>query len=235
MKILALDASSVSCSACVADNEKIISSSYLRNGLTHSCTLLPSVEKVLDDAGLSVKELDRVCVTVGPGSFTGIKIAAATVKGLCFTDNITAVAISTLEALAYNAQVSDGVVCPVMDARRGMLYNALFRFDGGKMTRLCEDRQVSADELCEQIRDLDATVVGDGTAIFTEKCANVSVRVKTSDERHTYIQAESLVAAYLEGCGKETSAENLAPSYLRPSQAERERVERLANEKGENK
>ena len=98
MKILAIDASSVSCAACVADNDVIISSSYMRNGLTHSATLLPSVEKVLADAKCTMKDIGRVCVTVGPGSFTGVKIAAATAKGLCFADNITAVAVSTLSA-----------------------------------------------------------------------------------------------------------------------------------------
>ena len=230
MNILAFDASSVSCSVCVSANGITVAESYMRSGLTHSATLLPSVEGVLKKAGLAMPDIDEVCLTVGPGSFTGVKIGVATAKGLCFAGNIPVVGVSTMEALAYNAEVNDGLVCPVLDARRNMFYNALFLFRNGGMTRLCPDRQVSFDDLVSEIKDRPVTVIGDGAALFAGKCAENGVTVNVPDEKRVYIQAESIVRAVSAGCGTKTTPDALVPLYLRPSQAERERAERLKKE-----
>ena len=115
MNTLCIDTSSVTCACAVFKDGKMVADILLNNGLNHSKTLLPSIKKVLEESGISAKEIENIPVTVGPGSFTGVKIAAATVKGLAFERNIPCTAVSTLEALAYNRQ-SDGLVCAVMDA-----------------------------------------------------------------------------------------------------------------------
>jgi len=159
MILLAFDASTLACSACVMQDGKILSSRYRNTGLTHSQTLLPLIDGVLCDAGISVDEVDRIAVTVGPGSFTGIKIAVATAKGLAHKNKTPCVPVSSLQALAEGIGF-EGTVCAVEDARRNMLYNANFR----KGIRQCEDRQISVADLLDEVEG-PLLFCGDGAQI----------------------------------------------------------------------
>lgn len=224
MTILAFDASTLACSACVLKDGKVLSSRYLNTGLTHSQTLLPMIEAVLQDAHLTVDSIDRIGVTVGPGSFTGVKIAVATAKGLAHKNNTPIGAISSLEALAWGLRY-DGIVCAVEDARRSMLYNA--NFDHG--VRICEDRQISIEDLLNET-DKPLLLCGDGAKLVEETAKKSGKDVQLSTADRMFIRAE-IVAQMVEILPEEAfvSPAKLTPSYLRLPQAERERNERENN------
>ena len=238
MKILALDAAGVTCSASVCVDGKTVASMFIANGLTHSVNLLPSVQNVLSLAGLGVSDLDTIACTVGPGSFTGVKIAVSTVKGLAYAQSIPCFAVSSLEALAFNFTAYNGIICPVLDARRNMLYNALFKVENGVVTRLCEDRQIAADELARSLDELarslegqDPIICGDGTQVFMAAAEKLGLNAVAAPDKDRFIRAESVALAAINGHGTACDAMTLASVYLRPPQAERERLER---EKSEN-
>lgn len=221
MTVLAFDASTLACSACVMRDGKIISSRYLNTGLTHSQTLLPIIEGVLQDAKITVDDLDRIGVAVGPGSFTGIKIAVATAKGLAHKNKTPCATISSLEALACNIPFS-GTVCAVEDARRNMLYNANFK-DG---KRLCEDRQISIEDLLSENKS-PLLLCGDGAELVLKQALERGIDAKLAAADRRFIRAESV--AYLTELLAEdqlVTPKELQPKYLRLPQAERERNEK---------
>lgn len=225
MTTLCIDTSSITCACSVIKNGEVLADILINNGLNHSQTLLPSVKKVLEDSGITMADIDNISVTVGPGSFTGVKISAATVKGLAFERNIPCTAVSTLEALAYNKE-SDGLVCAVMDARRGMLYNAVFRMENGKAVRLTEDRQISCEELLDEINGKEIFITGDGTELFKKFCDERNFKTEAAEGDFRFVRGIDIYKA-AENCGfRETSHEKLVPEYLRLPQAERERLEK---------
>ncbi len=221
MIVLALDASTLACSACVTENGEILASRYQNTGLTHSQTLLPMVEGVLSDAGLTVDKVDRIGVTVGPGSFTGVKIAVATAKGLAHKNKTPIAPISSLLALGYGISF-EGTVCAVEDARRSMLYNANFK----NGHRLCEDRQISIADLLEEAKE-PLYFCGDGAKLAEKAAKERGIRSSMAPPERAFIRAET-VAQIAEEMSEEelVSPQLLEPSYLRLPQAERERNER---------
>lgn len=230
--ILAIDSSTLTCCAGVIKDGKVFSSVFSNNGLTHSRTLLPSAERVLRDAQISVNDIDAVAVTVGPGSFTGVKIGVSTAKGIAFTKNLPCFSVSSTAALACGA-TSGGIICPVSDARRGMLYNALFSSDKGIFSRLCPDRQITAEALADELEKINDNILiaGDGAEILANECEKKGISFSFAPQNAAFIHAEGIFEALKNGLYEEKTAENLAAVYLRPPQAERERLERLEAEK----
>ena len=236
MKILSLDTSAKTATvALVSDGELIAEYSILTT--THSTTLLPMIESIFKLAGIEAKDVDLYAVSVGPGSFTGIRIGVSTVKGLAFAHNTPCVGVSALHGMAENFGGLDGIVAPVIDARRDMVYTALFRSNGdGNVERLTEDLQISIDELCELLREYKDTRVyftGDAYTKMTERFSeqkDVATPVK--------LRAQAAYGVALAGLKAWNSTEDksaftaaaLMPVYLRKSQAEREREERIAAE-----
>lgn len=218
MLLLSIDSSAVTASAALTDGDKVIKSELINKGLTHSETLLPLIKEVMGET--KYKELDAIAITAGPGSFTGVRIGVATVKGLAFANNIPCIGVSTLEAIAYNfTNEKNAIVCAVMDARRMQFYNAIFKIEDGKVIRLCEDRAIAIEELKEELKNYDKVILaGDGSELCYN---NINLEnVLLSDEEHRYQN----------GVGVSKSAQNkkaidsamLMPVYLRLSQAERE-------------
>ena len=164
MKILALDSTAVTAAVALCDGKKLVASYTLNNMNTHSETLLPMVESVLKLSGWTTGDIELFACSEGPGSFTGVRIGAATIKGLAFAKNVPCIGVSTLEALAYNLKFCGGIVCPLMNARRGQVYNALF--EGGE--RLCEDRAISAEELAKSLENETKNIwfCGDGVDLI---------------------------------------------------------------------
>ena len=229
MKILAFDCSGAGICAAVTDDEKLLGEAILQSEVKHSVTLLPTIESLMSSCGTAISDVDAFAVTVGPGSFTGVRIGVSMLKGLAFGSSKPCIAVSSLEALAYNLRGLDGVYCSVMDARRGQFYNALF--DGEK--RLCEDRLITAQELAGELKKLGKTayVCGDGsdTALKLVEYPNI----EKAPQRLTYMSGYSVamcaLANYKKGVGIYTDT-NIQPLYLRKSQAEREREERMNNQ-----
>ena len=232
MLILALDSTAVVASVALCRDTTPIASFTVKNGNTHSETLLPMVESVLKTAGYTVDDVDLFACSVGPGSFTGVRIGAATVKGLAFGKGKPCAEVSALEALAQNLVPHKGLLCPVMNARRGQLYNALFRYEGDKLRRVCEDRAIAAVDLCKELSATGDPVClsGDGVAEFQRLCPSfVTERVSEHlIDQNAVSVAKCAYYAYTEGHVCTDGA--LKPVYLRLPQAERERLERQ-NEK----
>lgn len=227
MLIASLDSTAVTASACIADIEngrvKTYSLFTVKNKLTHSELLLPLLENALSSYGASVKDVELYAVSAGPGSFTGVRIGASTVKGLAFASNTPCVGVSSLEAIAKCHPY--GYVLPVMDARRDQFYTALFN----NGARLSEDAALSVDEIKEKIKDLGAVIVcGDGMEKFISLCpemANLFPASYVSADQNALSVALLGYDAFVNG--KAVSAKELAPVYLRMPQAERERLEKL--------
>lgn len=215
--ILSVDSSAVTASAALTDGDKIIKSEFINAGLTHSETLLPMIKRVMSGYDFSV--LDAIAVTAGPGSFTGVRIGVATVKGLAFHTDIPCISVSTLEAIAYNFTDKNTVVCAVMDARRMQFYNALFKIENDIVTRLCDDRAISIDDLRKELKSFDNVLIaGDGA----ELCYNNLEldNVTLADENVRYQNGIGVSKSALNK--EKISASALMPVYLRMSQAERE-------------
>ncbi len=229
MLILALDSTAIVASVALCRDDKTIASFTVKNGNTHSETLLPMVQAVLRSAGVTVADIDLFACSVGPGSFTGVRIGTATIKGLAFGQNKNCLGVSTLEALAENLVPFDGIICPVMNARRGQVYNALFHYEGGALTRLCEDRALSVAELAAELEKmgLPFALCGDGVAEFHRLAPNsapVSVSALLEDQSAASVAKVALRRA---NAGESGTDASLVPVYLRLPQAERERLEKL--------
>ncbi len=229
MLILALESSAKAASAALCRDGELIALSYQRSGLTHSRTLLPMAEDILRNTETPKETLEAVAVACGPGSFTGIRIGVASAKGLCWGLDIPAVGVSTLEAMAFLALCAgeEPVICPVMDARRSQLYNALFELRGGKPVRLCADRAVSAEELAGELSTLGRPVwvCGDGWQICADALTRRGVGHTVAPEPLRFQSAAGVAMAAADKTP--VGAEELLPVYLRLSQAERERQAKL--------
>lgn len=226
MKILAFDSTATSASVAVFDDENLIGEFFINTKQTHSQTLIPMAENLLKNTSIDVKDIDLFAVNTGPGSFTGVRIGVAAVKGMAMALNKPCVAVSTLDSMAYNLlDVNCTAVC-VMDARCNQVYNANFKLDGGKVEKLCDDRALSIDGLIEELKSIDGDIVlvGDGAKLCFDKMKDTLPNIKIASVQNRYQKASStaLVALNLYKSGKTLTAEELMPYYLRLPQAERE-------------
>ena len=184
--------------------------------------------------GVSINDVDLLAPSVGPGSFTGIRIGVSTVKGLAWAGEKPCVGVSTLEAMAWHGLAAGGIVCPVMDARRSQVYNALFEIRDGRPQRLCPDRPIALSELAEDVKKLDAPVflVGDGASITKDYFDAQGIPCRVAPENLLWQDAWGVAMAAMDKTPG--NADSLLPVYLRLSQAERERQERLEAEQHAN-
>lgn len=225
MTILSVDSSAAAASAALTENGKILGEFYCNVGLTHSQTLMPMIHGLLTCTGVSLRSVDLFAVSAGPGSFTGIRIGIASVKGLAFPEDKPCVGVSTLEAIAQNLAHLSGTVCSVMDARCGQVYNAVFRADGGALLRLTPDRAIPAENLageCEKYQK-PLFLVGDGAKLCYNMQSFQDAGAVLPPEPLIYQRASSVARAAAEAfaSGKAVSPAALVPVYLRPAQAER--------------
>ena len=236
MKILALETSAKAVSCAVAADGAPIASAWQQTGLTHSRTLMPMVESMLQNSDLALSDMDAIAVAVGPGSFTGLRIGIAAAKGLAWGAEKPCIAVSTLEAMATPLRHMEGhVILCAMDARRQQIYNALFLAQSDSLTRLAEDRAVALEEVAGELagETRPITIVGDGAALchdFLSK-AGIPCRLAPVHLRAQSAVGGGLAAEALAKEGKLLAAQDLAPVYLRLSQAERERLEKLQGRK----
>ena len=230
MLILAFESSAKAASAALVKDGKLISQYSQCSGLTHSRTLLPMAEDMLKNAEMKLSDVDLIAVAHGPGSFTGIRIGVSMVKGLAWAAEKSCVGVSTLEALAWHGVACGAYVCPVMDARRNQVYNAIFKIENGRPVRITEDRPIALSELAEEIRAIGAPMflVGDGAELTEKYLSEQGLACTVAPENLRWQSAWGVAMAAMD---KEAGdADSLLPVYLRLSQAERERNERLANQ-----
>ena len=233
MTIIAIDSSAKAASVCIANEEKIIGEFFINTSLTHSQTLMPMLEQLLKNTGMSVEQIGAVAVNAGPGSFTGVRIGVAAAKGLAFPKDLPCISVSTLESMAYNLLDCDCIVCAVMDARCSQVYNAMFKIKGNIAERLTEDRALSLSDLLLDIKNYDEKVllVGDGAEISYEFLKNCASNVFLAPQNKRVQTASSVALSALEMLAedKNVSAGELMPVYLRLQQAQRELNARLNN------
>ena len=227
MLILAFESSARPASVALLRDGCLLSQYSQCSALTHSRTLLPMAEDMLKNAELTIGDVDLFAVAHGPGSFTGVRIGVSMVKGLAWAGDKPCVGVSTLEAMAWHGLAAGGVVCPVMDARRSQVYNALFEIRDGRPVRLCEDRPIALEELAPQLKELDrpAFLVGDGAAITAKYLESAGIPFRTAPENLVWQSAWGVAMAASDKTPG--TADSLLPVYLRLSQAERERQERM--------
>ncbi len=226
MKILGVESSATAASVAIYSDGKIITQLFSNTGLTHSQTLLPMVENALKMAGVTLNEIDYIAVSNGPGSFTGVRIGIAAVKGMAQPLGIKCVEVSTLETIAKPLANTGCYAVSVMDARCNQVYTAQFDCQNG-FNRATPDEAISIDELYEQLKDITKPVllIGDGTIVAYNKLKDKLKNVLTCEKSVQYQSAANvcLVAAEKIDSGNEGSdAEEILPNYLRLSQAERE-------------
>lgn len=237
MLILAMDSSTGRASVSICKDDKMIAEMTLDNGNKHSETLLPMTGALLEQLKLTVGDIDLFASTVGPGSFTGVRIGVCLLKGLAFGKSKPCVGLSSLETLAYNMSGSANTrVCSLISAGHGNFYTALFDVDGHNVTRVCDDEILDTKSIADRLalQKADITLVGDGARIFYETADTEHLHLAPTELLQQHGQSVALAALTHFECGEYTSDLALAPVYLRASQAEREREMRLA-EQNENK
>lgn len=232
MKILGIDSSGLVASAAIADEENIIAEFTVNNKQTHSQTLLPMIEKVVDMSGIELEQIDAIAIAAGPGSFTGLRIGSATAKGIGLALKKPVVSVPTLEGLAYRVSVFDGIICPIMDARRNQVYTGIYKMDKGNLVCLSEQKAVDIHEIMEELEKYDEKVIflGDGVEVQRETIEKEFKKEYCFAPIHLSKQSAAAVAVLGEiyfNQGKAEDAAEHKPIYLRKSQAEREREERL--------
>ncbi|MCI5730830.1 MAG: tRNA (adenosine(37)-N6)-threonylcarbamoyltransferase complex dimerization subunit type 1 TsaB [Eubacterium sp.] len=231
MKILGIDSSGLVATVAIQSNDILVGEYTIHNKKTHSQTLLPMIQDMLRMAEVPVEELDAIAVAAGPGSFTGLRIGAATAKGLGQALNIPLVAVPSLEGLAYNLAGADALVCPIMDARRNQAYYGIYDVSGEMPVVVAEQDAAPIDTVLQKVRETGREIifVGDGVPVFANRIAEeegLAYRLGADNVR--YQKASSVAALgrkYMEQ-GKGVPAERFVPIYLRLSQAERERMEK---------
>lgn len=228
MLILAFESSAKPASAALVKGGQLLSQYMQCSALTHSRTLLPMAEDMLKNAELRLSDVDLIAVAHGPGSFTGIRIGVSTVKGLAWAAEKPCVGVSTLEAMAWHGLGAGGYICPVMDARRSQVYNALFKIENGRPVRMTEDRPIALEELAKEVTALGAPVflIGDGAALCFEYFTAHGVPCVMAPDNLRWQDAWGVAMAAADKTPG--NADELLPVYLRLSQAERERQERLS-------
>ena len=236
MLILAFESSAKACSCALLRDGQLLAEYFQNSGQTHSRTLMKMAEDMLQNCDLTPGDVDAVGVAAGPGSFTGVRIGVSCAKGFAWAGELPCYGVSTLEAMAQGAVCFEGTVCAVMDARRQQVYNALFRAGDGAITRICEDRAISIEELSEDLEKIEGPkiLVGDGAALCYNNLRDAIPGLRLAPEhlRQQRASGVALCAYALARSGDPGDGAALRPNYLRLSQAERERLER---EKRENK
>lgn len=229
MKILALDSSAKACSVAITEDNQLLAQIFLNNGLTHSKTLLPAVSHLLEQCDRTLSDIDVLAVSVGPGSFTGLRIGVSTVKGLSYGLNKPCASCSTLASMAWQMQHLEGytVVC-TMDARKNQVYHSRFFIKEGMPQRLSQDTALSISDLAMELEEITGPkiLVGDGATLCHQTLENIELAPDT-------LRLQTAFSVALEGYqlaqkNQLVTSEELVPVYHRLSQAERERLEKEA-------
>lgn len=237
MRILSIDTATESATCAILEDNKVLGEITFNYKKEHSVILMPIIQSLLENIHADINSIDGLVVSKGPGSFTGLRIGIATVKGLSQGLKKPFIGISTLDSLAYNMSFSDGIICPILDALRGNVYTAFYKFEGDKLVKTTDYMVISIDELISILNEKNEKVcfVGDGTYKFKD-IITASLKNSCFAPAHLNLtKASSLgeLGLSLLSKGIEDDIYTFAPIYLRKSQAEREydkKMEKLKNE-----
>lgn len=232
MKLLVLDSSGLVASVALLEDERLIAEYTTGNKLTHSQTLLPMLDEIIRRTTFDMEDVDAIAVAMGPGSFTGLRIGAATAKGLGLALDKPVIPVPTVDGLAYQLFGVSSLICPMMDARRKQVYTGFYRFHGDHMEVVKEQCAQSVQDTLEQLKAYGEPVIflGDGVPVYRKEIEEAMGADAVFAPAHANRQRAGAVGALAEVYYRKgiwQSADAFAPEYLRKSQAEREREERI--------
>lgn len=227
MKILAIDTSSTSATCAIIDEDKLLVEYTINHKLTHSQKIMPIIKEALEGCELKVSDIDVFAVAKGPGSFTGLRIGVATINGLAQSVNKGVVGIPTLDALAFNLPYSEGIVVPIIDARRDRVFTGIYKWANGNLHIIKEQTVLEVKELVEILKERPEKIVfvGDGTLVYKQNLTeNLGERAIFAPKSANIARASSVAELAMAKAkeGKVESFFKLVPDYLRESQAQRE-------------
>ena len=235
MLLLAFETSAKAGSVALMQEGKLLAESYQNTGLTHSQTIMSMAQDMLSSCGFTPQDVTAAAVAAGPGSFTGVRIGVAAAKGFAWGKQIPCYGVSTVEAMALQLGVYDGIVVSVMDARRNQVYNAVFEAQESSLRRLSEDRAISLEDLGAELKTYEKPIflVGDGSILCYNTLKDQVPGLILPPEHKMHQRASGVALAAMEQIrqGIDGNAAALEPNYLRLSQAERERLEKQNKEK----
>ena len=231
MKILAVDSSGLVASVAILEDDTLVAEYTINYKKTHSQTLLPMLDEIVKMTETDLQSVDAIAVAKGPGSFTGLRIGAATVKGLALTLDKPVIGIPTVEGLAMNLYGADALICPLMDARRNQVYTGIYQFCDGELTVLEDQMAVGIDQIIQMLNERNQSVIflGDGVSVYREIIEEkmmVPFSFAPAHQNNQRAGAVGVRAMSYYKQGKTESADDFVPEYLRLSQAERERMKR---------
>ncbi len=231
MKILALDSSGLVASVALLEDENLIAEYTVNYKKTHSQTLLPMLDEIVRMTETDLHSIDAIAIAKGPGSFTGLRIGSATVKGLGLALDKPIIGVPTIEGLAMNLYGTDALICPLMDARRNQVYTGIYRFQTGKLQVIKDQVPVGIEEIVDALNQIGQKVIflGDGVPVYhdiIEKQISVSHEYAPANMNKQRAASVGVRAFDYWNKGIYTDSDSFTPDYLRLSQAERERLER---------
>ncbi len=234
MLVFGIDTCCMAATAALVSDSTLVAQTIVNQNKTHSQIMMPQIEEMFKITDIDPACVDAFAAAVGPGSFTGVRIGVATAKAMAQAANKPCVAVSTLEALAYSSKFFDGIAAPILDARREQVYNALFDCGKNGISRLCEDRALALEDLLDEIKELDKDVIfmGDGVLVFEDEIRRTLGNRAFFAPKTTAMNLGGAVAelgAQKFARGEVVSCGDLVPCYVRLSQAERDRLERMNN------
>ncbi|HNR35521.1 MAG TPA: tRNA (adenosine(37)-N6)-threonylcarbamoyltransferase complex dimerization subunit type 1 TsaB [Candidatus Hydrogenedentes bacterium] len=227
MKILAVDTCTAFNAVALCEDAAVLAETTVLCGRAHSERLIPTVNWLLAETGLCLADVDLLAVTIGPGSFTGVRIGVATWKGLALAARKPLVGVPTLDAMSLLAAVSDGIVCPLLDARMREVYGAVYAFDGGVRRKCSPDRVGPVEAIMADFPDAPI-LLGDGAAMYRDRILALRPRARIVPPMHLNPRAAAVAqeAFHLVQSGMDTDPSHVSPVYLRQSQAEENRARR---------
>ena len=229
--ILAIESSALVASVALAEEDTILAEYTTNQKKTHSQTLLPMIHEIFQMTGIEKEAIEAIAITSGPGSFTGLRIGSATAKGLALAWDRPIVPVPTVDALAYNLQYTNSLICPIMDARRNQVYTGIYENRTGVQQTRMEQNAMAIEDLIAKLNEIGEPVIflGDGVPVNKDIVdTNITVPhfyAPAHLNRQRAAAVAMLGAKYYKE-GKTVSADEHAPDYLRLSQAERERLNR---------
>lgn len=226
MRVLSIDSATEAATCAIIEDERLLGEITLNYKKQHSIILMTIIDNLLKNINTDISTIDGFVVSKGPGSFTGLRIGMATVKGLSQGSNKPFISISTLDALAYNMAYTNGIICPILDALRGNVYTALYQFEENNLNRLTDYKIISLEELLVLIKEQNKSVtfIGDGIKLFKEQIVKYLPKANFAPTHLNVARASALGELGLKKLlqGKNDDLYNSAPIYIRKSQAERE-------------
>ena len=222
MLVLGVETSTMQGGVALVGDDRLVSEYLLNVEATHSERLLPAIDRMLCEAGVGLDAVSGIAVSIGPGSFTGLRIGLSTVKGLAYATGLPVVGVPTLEAMAWTVPFAAEQVCPVLDARKHEVYAALFRYERGVLVRLMADAALAPEALCSKIR-MPTLFLGDGLPVYEElfrRLLGDRMLIPPLPSRGARPAWVAELGRHRLVRGERDSADSLVPRYLRPSEAE---------------